>query len=59
MRIAVLGTGGVGATLAGAQVTFRPSGTEPKLKLYVEVEGTRLGAATRAEADALGIRGTL
>jgi phosphoglucomutase/phosphomannomutase len=42
--------------LDGAQLTIRPSGTEPKLKIYVEVVGARLGAGTRKEASAAADR---
>lgn len=50
----------VGFDLAHGRALVRPSGTEPKIKLYVEVvEPLAEGAKARAEAAALAIVGEL
>ena len=42
-------------TADGTKVSVRPSGTEPKIKFYIEVHGTMASAADydKANADAL------
>ena len=36
----------------GSKVSVRPSGTEPKIKFYMEAKGTMNSRAEYAEADA-------